>query len=209
MSTISRIGRARISRARMSVLFSAAVASLAFVGAGHAKAAGVGDVFVIDLENHNWTQPNGNVAVIAGTTSTTGTAGSTIQQVYGNPAAPYINSLVTPGNPNAAQVSYSSTYYNVLSTAGNNNPDIHPSEPNYLWQEGGSNFGVLNDNDPYQTGNNVANIQTYLGANLERQRTESHWFDPGKAHLLEELSGRHGTLATHGHHGCERQSGGL
>src|SRR5207244_1489112 len=26
---------------------------------------------------------------------------------------------------------------------------IHPSEPNYIWAEAGTNFGVLNDNDPY------------------------------------------------------------
>ena len=85
-------------------------------------------VFVIALENHNWTQP-------ATMTSP--------QQILGNPAAPYINSLVTPGNPNAAQVSYASNYQN----AG---PGIHPSEPNYIWSEAGSNLGVLNDNDPYQ-----------------------------------------------------------
>ena len=64
--------------------------------------------------------------------------------VFGNPAAPYINSLVTPGNPNAAQVSYASNYQN----AG---VGIHPSEPNYIWAEAGSNLGVLNDNDPFQS----------------------------------------------------------
>ena len=25
-------------------------------------------------------------------------------------------------------------------------PDLHPSEPNYLWLEAGTNFGILNDN---------------------------------------------------------------
>src|SRR5205085_3838927 len=29
-----------------------------------------------------------------------------------------------------------------------NPPGIHPSEPNYLWMEAGTNFGVLNDNAP-------------------------------------------------------------
>jgi hypothetical protein len=47
------------------------------------------------------------------------------------------------------QVSYASAYHDVLSTADGNNPHIHPSEPNYLWAKAGTNFGVLNDNDPF------------------------------------------------------------
>jgi hypothetical protein len=31
-------------------------------------------------------------------------------------------------------------------------PGIHPSLPNYLWQEAGTNFGVLNDNQPFGPG---------------------------------------------------------
>ena len=96
--------------------------------------AAIGDVFYIDMENHNLTQPSG-------------LSGSP-EQLLGNPAAPYLNSLITPGNPNAAQTSYASNYYNVA-------PGIHPSEPNYIWQEGGSNFGVLgNDDDPYANNGN-------------------------------------------------------
>jgi hypothetical protein len=56
-------------------------------------------------------------------------------------AAPYINSLVTPGNPNAAQSAYASTYYN----AG---IGVHPSEPNYVWAEAGTDFGSHTDADP-------------------------------------------------------------
>jgi len=167
MSTISRNGCARISRARMSVLFSAAVAGVALAGARHAMAdSGLGDVFVIDMENHNWSQPNGNIASISGTTYNGGTIGTTIQQIFNNPAAPYINSLVTPGNANAAQVSWASNY-----TAVTPSVSIHPSEPNYLWQEAGSNFSVLNDDEPYQSSNgktgpfNAATIQNYLAAN--------------------------------------------
>ncbi len=103
--------------------------------------APIGDVFYIDMENHNLTQPSGLVGEP--------------QQLLGNPAAPYLNSLITPGNPNAAQTSYASDYYNVLY----NNPavSIHPSEPNYVWQEGGSNFGVLgDDDDPYANNGNPA-----------------------------------------------------
>ena len=71
----------------------------------------------------------------------------TPQQLFGNPAAPYLNSLVTPGNPNAADVSYASNYQNV-------SPGLHPSEPNYVYQIAGVT-GPLNDNDPYP--NNIVN----------------------------------------------------
>ncbi len=40
-------------------------------------------VFVIPLENHNFTQPNPT---------------SSPQQIKGNPAALFVNSLITPGN---------------------------------------------------------------------------------------------------------------
>ena len=108
----------------------AAGSLLASVFAVDAHAGAIQTVFVIAMENHNWTQP----------ASVTG-----VGQIYGSPYAPYINSLVTPGNPNAAQVSYASNYLN----AG---PGIHPSEPNYIWAEGGSNLGSTNDNDPYAGG---------------------------------------------------------
>jgi hypothetical protein len=101
----------------------------------------IGRVFYIHMENHNWTQPNGNV-------DTSPTSG--IEQIKGNPAAPFINSLVDPDNPNSADVSYTNRCYNVLATPSGNNPSIHPSEPNYIWQEGGSNFGVTGDADPYK-----------------------------------------------------------
>ena len=102
-------------------------------------------VFVIAMENHNWTQPANQF-----------TGG--IQQIYQNPNAPFINSLVN-GTAYAVvndwvvhiseQVAYASAYHNVLATPGGNNPHIHPSEPNYLWAEAGTNFGVFNDNDPF------------------------------------------------------------
>jgi hypothetical protein len=115
-------------------------------GGWHERRSEVEKVFVIALENHDWTQP---ASVTGG-----------IQQVFQNPNAPFINSLV---NGTAVvfvdgqlvniskQVSYATNYHNVLATASGNNPHIHPSEPNYLWAEAGTNFGVLNDNDPYLT----------------------------------------------------------
>ena len=37
------------------------------------------------------------------------------------------------------QVAYATAYHNVLATPSGNNPDIHPSEPNYIWAEAGTN----------------------------------------------------------------------
>ena len=109
------------------------------------------------MENHNWTQPNGNVDPNS----------STIEQLKGNPAAPFINSLIDPNSPMSAQVSYTNNCYNVLATPSGNNPDIHPSEPNYIWQEGGSNFGVTGDADPYfdttDPGGNVFDLPSISG----------------------------------------------
>jgi hypothetical protein len=98
----------------------------------------IGDVFYIEMENHNLTQPSSVTSP---------------QQLLNNPAAPYLNSLMTPGNPNAAQASFASRYLNAgsLSTPPQ---DIHPSEPNYVWQEAGL-AGPLNDADPYP--NNIVN----------------------------------------------------
>ncbi|MDB5482952.1 MAG: phosphoesterase [Caulobacteraceae bacterium] len=114
------------------MLKTIAASTTALLIASSAHAAQVGDVFYIYMENHNWTQP----------ASLTG-----INQISGNSAAPFINSLVTPGNPNAAQVSYASNYVNV-------SPGLHPSEPNYVWQEAGL-LGPLNDANPYP--NNIVN----------------------------------------------------
>jgi len=110
-----------------------------------ADAQQIKTVFVIAMENHNWTQPANQF-----------TGG--IQQIFQNPNAPFINSLVD-GSAWAIvneepvhiseQVAYATNYHNVLATAGGNNPHIHPSEPNYIWAEAGTNFGVLNDRDPF------------------------------------------------------------
>src|SRR5881398_3655892 len=67
-------------------------------------------VFVILMENHNWSSIKGSVS------------------------APYINNTLLP------MASYCDQYYNP--------PGMHPSEPNYLWLEAGTNFGILNDGLP-------------------------------------------------------------
>jgi acid phosphatase len=53
-------------------------------------------------------------------------------QIIGANGPPYINSLVKQG---AVAARYE-------------DPQIHPSEPNYLWMTSGENFGVTSDGDP-------------------------------------------------------------
>ena len=54
-------------------------------------------------------------------------------QILGSKSAPYINSLLP-------KASHAEKYYNPT--------EIHPSLPNYLWLEAGTNFGILDDGDP-------------------------------------------------------------
>jgi hypothetical protein len=148
------------------ICLAGAFAGLASLGAGSALAQDdsfpesreIKHVFVIAMENHNWTQPT--------------TVPGGIQQVFQNPAAPFINSLVN-GTAQAfirgrlvnisKQVSYAAAYHNVLATPNGNNPHIHPSEPNYLWAEAGTNFGVFSDADPYTGGTNQNTDQHLTG----------------------------------------------
>ena len=84
-----------------------------FAGASKLSATGIDSnsvVFIILMENHNWSS------------------------IIGNGQAPYINNTLLP------MASYCGQYYNP--------PGIHPSLPNYLWLEAGTNFGILNDNPP-------------------------------------------------------------
>jgi hypothetical protein len=67
-------------------------------------------VFLIVMENHNWSD------------------------IKGNPSAPYINHVLLP------RASHAEQYYNP--------PGNHPSLPNYLWLEAGTNFGIGDDGDP-------------------------------------------------------------
>ena len=157
-----------------SLLSAAAVAGVIF-GTQLAKADGdyprwpkqVGDVFVIALENHNFTQPNPT---------------SSPQQIFGNPAAPYINSLITPGNPNAAQVSYATDYLN----AGTG---VHPSEPNYVWAEAGSDFGFHSDADPsVANGNKFYDNSTSLISGLNANGNQLlFWHFNHTPHLAKQL----------------------
>jgi phosphatidylinositol-3-phosphatase len=63
--------------------------------------------------------------------------------ISGSTNAPFINETLLP------MVSHCEQYYNP--------PNLHPSEPNYLWLEAGTNFGILNDNDPAYNHQNTTN----------------------------------------------------
>src|SRR4051812_44380856 len=88
------------------------VACLAFIRAFPAcgQLTNVKTVFVILMENHNWSD------------------------IKGSPSAPYTNNTLL------AMASHAEQYFNP--------PGIHPSLPNYLWLEAGTNFGITNDNAP-------------------------------------------------------------
>jgi hypothetical protein len=141
--------RSKSGLLRKSLLACACASSLLLTSA-YGQGQKPGAIFYILLENRNFT---------AGTDTSGGAV------LFGNAAAPYLNSLITPGHPNAAQTAWCPAYHSVLATPSGANPSIHPSEPNYLWMEAGSNFGVLNDNDPYGSGKQVQNIANFLAAN--------------------------------------------
>jgi phospholipase C len=62
--------------------------------------------------------------------------GNSSLNIKGNSAAPYINYTLLP------MASYANDY--------NNPPGNHPSLPNYLWLEAGTNFGIKDDGSPHQ-----------------------------------------------------------
>ena len=104
-------------------------------------------VFVIAMENHNWMQPSTQTSP---------------HQIFQNPAAPFINSLVNGTSGISNQVAYANGYIN--AGAG-----IHPSEPNYIWAEAGTNLGVNNDDNPYHadcTADTVKTTNQHLSAFL-------------------------------------------
>ncbi len=80
-------------------------------------------VWVIFMENHNWT--GNNTGAVFGA-----------PDIKGSKLAPYINGKLLSTSAHAEQ------YFNP--------PRNHPSQPNYLWLEAGTNFGVLADTQPGQ-----------------------------------------------------------
>jgi hypothetical protein len=80
-------------------------------------------VWVILMENHNWTGNNSG-------------AKFGDPDIKGSLLAPYANGQLLDTSAHAEQ------YFNP--------PGNHPSQPNYLWLEAGTNFGVLADTQPGQ-----------------------------------------------------------
>ena len=80
------------------------------------------NVFVIVMENEDWSNIKGNIT-----------------------SAPYINSLLS-----RSDASYASNYHNVTPSETSTGY-LHPSEPNYMWMEAGTNsfsdYTFTNDND--------------------------------------------------------------
>jgi hypothetical protein len=72
--------------------------------------AAIRTVFVIVMENTNWSD------------------------LAGSPLAPYLNGTLLPA------ASYATQYFNPRG--------LHPSEPNYLWLEGGTHYGIEDNDDP-------------------------------------------------------------
>ena len=86
-----------------------------------AQMSRVKTVWVILMENHNWTGDNAGAAF-----------GD--PDIKGSLKAPYANGTLLDTAAHAEQ------YFNP--------PGNHPSQPNYLWLEAGTNFGVLADTQP-------------------------------------------------------------
>jgi len=99
------------------------------------------------VNNTATANPQTNNAVTATVQATAATTSNTLKTVFlilmenhnwsdikGSSSAPYINNTILP------MASYAEQYYNP--------PGNHPSEPNYLWLEAGTNFNILNDDDP-------------------------------------------------------------
>ena len=55
-------------------------------------------------------------------------------EIQGSPSAPFLNETLLPA------ASHAEKYFNP--------PGLHPSEPNYLWLEGGTSYGITNDDPP-------------------------------------------------------------
>jgi phospholipase C len=89
----------------------------------HSQMSKVKTVFVIMMENKNWTGNN---------------AGASFgdPDLKDNPLAPYINNTLSKKAAQPLQ------YYNP--------PSNHPSQPNYVWLESGSAQGVVADTQPGQ-----------------------------------------------------------
>jgi hypothetical protein len=68
--------------------------------------------------------------------------------IQNRPSAPYLNNILLPAG------SHCEAYSNLFG--------VHPSLPNYLWIEAGTNFGIQDDSDPIYHHQNTTNHLTTL-----------------------------------------------
>lgn len=95
-------------------------------------------VWIILMENHNWTGNNAAAAIDD-------------PDIKGSRLAPYINGWLVDHS------AYANQYYNP--------PKEHPSNPNYLWLEAGTDFGIKSDASPLKKNiHSHAHIERLLDA---------------------------------------------
>ncbi len=88
-----------------------------------------------------------------------------LSSIKGSTSAPYINTTLLP------MASHAEQYYNP--------PGVHPSEPNYLWLEAGTDFGIRNDAEPSQnhqgTTQHLVTLLTAAGISWKAYQEEISW----------------------------------
>ncbi len=94
-------------------------------------------------------------------------------------SAPYINNTLVPAGGHAEQ------YFTP--------PNLHPSEPNYIWLEAGTNLGITTDDDPAQ---NHRSTTQHLATELQAANV------PWKAYV-ENISGNDCPLTSSGLYGAK------
>lgn len=99
--------------------------------------------------------------------------------IKGSGDAPYINHVLLKQGAHAEQ------YYNP--------PGIHPSLPNYLWLEAGTNFGITDDADP---GAHLQTTHRHLVSLLARARISWRAYEQG-------INGRTCPLTTSGNYAAK------
>src|SRR5215469_15782300 len=112
-----------MKRFRRTLELSLCAPLLIATPAMQAQMSKVKTVWIILMENHNWSGNNSGAAF-----------GD--PDIKGSSLAPYVNGPLLAASAHAEQ------YYNP--------PGNHRSQPNYLWLEAGTNFGILADTQPGQ-----------------------------------------------------------
>jgi hypothetical protein len=135
----------------LCLLLSTGTASAAQQATALPTAQPMPTVFVIVMENHNWSD------------------------IAGSPSAPYINHKLLP------MAAYAEQYFNP--------PSLHPSEPNYLWLEAGTNFGITDDSDPASNHqSSTAHLTTLFDAAGISWKSYQEGISGTKCPLVEEIT---------------------